>query len=278
MSFMRTRAARSVQQGLRASVARPMVQGRTQFVARRYASSGGHGKEGSDLPWLISALAITPVGTYFLWPSGESGHHGHDEHHEEHHEEAEAKEEEPKEEEKPQEESDEAKESGETSKPSGTEGDSQPKADDANKKSSGNEETEERAPTSGPASTEGVQGKGQMSNESEGQNQGSKREPDGKGAFKNRKDSGLSKDLSTDPEKVYAEDGKTEAGSPSKPGFSQADTTKQGEITAKQQGMSNTPTRHSIPIHESDEKSKKPEGGPDTAKSMGTIDPSRPQK
>ena len=42
--------------------------------------------------------------------------------------------------------------------------------------------------------------------------------------------------------------------------------------------MSNTPTRHSIPIHESDEKSKKPEGGPDTAKSMGTVDPSRPAK
>jgi hypothetical protein len=157
---------------------------------------------------LISALAITPVGTYFLWPSGESGHHGHDEHHEEHHEEAEAKEEEKSQEDA---ESDEAKESGETSKPSGTEGDSQPKADDANKKSSGNEETEERMPRSGSTSTEGVQGKGQMSNESEGQNQGSKREPDGKGAFKNRKDSGLSKELSTDPEKTYAEDGKTEA-------------------------------------------------------------------
>ena len=158
---------------------------------------------------LISALAITPVGTYFLWPSGESGHHGHDEHHEEHHEEAEAKEEE-----KPQEEDAEhekAKESVETARPSGTEGDSQPKADDANKKSSGNEETEERAPTSGPASTEGVQGKGQMSNESEGQNQGSKREPDAKGAFKNRKDSGLSKDLSYSTDEVYAEDNKTES-------------------------------------------------------------------
>jgi len=161
---------------------------------------------------LISALAITPAGAYFLWPSGESGHHGHDEHHEEHHEEAEAKEEEPKEE-KPEEdaEHEKAKESVETARPSGTEGDSQPKADDANKKSSGNEETEERAPTSGPASTEGVQGKGQMSNESEGQNQGSKREPDGKGAFKNRKDSGLAKDLSSSPDQVYAEDGKTEA-------------------------------------------------------------------
>jgi hypothetical protein len=42
--------------------------------------------------------------------------------------------------------------------------------------------------------------------------------------------------------------------------------------------MSNSPTRHSIPIHEHDDKSKKPEGGPDTAKSMGTIDPNRPAK
>ena len=161
---------------------------------------------------LISALAITPVGAYFLWPSGESGHHGHDEHHEEHHEEAEAKEEEqPTEEEKPaEEEKPEKKESEETAKPSGTEGESQPRAD-ANKKSSGSEETEERMPRSGPSSTEGVQGKGQMSNESEGMNQGSKREPDGKGAFKNRKDSALQKDLSRNPDDVYAEDGKTES-------------------------------------------------------------------
>ena len=44
---------------------------------------------------LISALAITPAGAYFLWPSAHGDdHHGHEEHHEEHHEEAEAKEEE----------------------------------------------------------------------------------------------------------------------------------------------------------------------------------------
>lgn len=40
--------------------------------------------------------------------------------------------------------------------------------------------------------------------------------------------------------------------------------------------MSNTPTRHSIPIHEMADKSKKGEGSPETAKSMGTVDPSRP--
>jgi len=48
---MRTRAARSLQQGLRAGAARPVVQARQQFVARRFASSGGHGEQGSDLPW-----------------------------------------------------------------------------------------------------------------------------------------------------------------------------------------------------------------------------------
>jgi outer membrane biosynthesis protein TonB len=140
---------------------------------------------------LISALVVTPVGAYFLWPSshGDAGHHGHDEHHEEHHEEAEAKEEEapqeeeskddePKEEESKDEEPKD-KEPEKSDKPSGTEGDSQPRAD-ANKKSSGKEEAEERAPTSGPASTEGASGKGQMKNDSEGMNQSSKREPDGK--------------------------------------------------------------------------------------------------
>lgn len=63
----------------------------------------------------------------------------------------------------------------------------------------------EREPTSGPPSTEGVSGKGHMKNDSEGMNQGSKREPDAKGAYKNRKDSGLSKDLSSSGE-IYADD------------------------------------------------------------------------
>jgi outer membrane biosynthesis protein TonB len=172
---------------------------------------------------LISALIITPVGAYFLWPSPSGdAHHGHEEHHEEHHEEAEAKEEEqPQEEESkdeeskeeeskdeqpdekhPQEEGKDVSEKTETEKteqPSGTEGESQDRAD-ANKKSSGDEEAEVRAPTSGPASTEGVSGKGHMKNDSDGHNQSSKREPDGKGGFKNRKDSGLQKELTPNVE------------------------------------------------------------------------------
>jgi hypothetical protein len=45
-----------------------------------------------------------------------------------------------------------------------------------------------------------------MKNDSEGMEQSSKREPDGKGGFKVRKDSGLQKDLTVDNKTVYADD------------------------------------------------------------------------
>jgi hypothetical protein len=244
---------------------------------------------------LISALAITPAGAYFLWPSAHGDdHHGHEEHHEEHHEEAEAKEEEqpqeeeskdeePKEEQPKEEESkgekpkvEDKSESEKAEKPSGTEGESQDRAD-GNKKSSGNEEAEERAPTSGPASTEGASGKGHMKSDSEGHNQTSKREPDGKGGFKNRKDSGLQKDLTPTAEGSNSVSFFVSSQFNSdRAAFKVTNNFLQGDISNKQAGMSNTQTRHSIPIHESNEKSKKSEGGPDTAKTQGTIDPNRP--
>ena len=49
-----------------------------------------------------------------------------------------------------------------------------------------------------------------------------------------------------------------------------------GDISGKQYGLSTTATRHSHQIDQDPSKSKKPEG-PETAKSMGTIDPNRPQ-
>lgn len=51
---------------------------------------------------------------------------------------------------------------------------------------------------------------------------------------------------------------------------------KDGEMSGKQKGMSNTATKHSVQIDEDPTKSKKPEG-PDTAKVMGTVDPKREQ-
>ena len=60
----------------------------------------------------------------------------------------------------------------------------------------------------------------------------------------------------------------------------QASTSKQaakgsGDVSGKQFGLSTTATRHSHQIDQDPSKSKKPEG-PETAKSMGTIDPNRP--
>ena len=40
---------------------------------------------------------------------------------------------------------------------------------------------------------------------------------------------------------------------------------------SKQAGVSNTQAKHSINIQDSPDKSKKPEGGPDTAKNSGTV-------
>jgi len=48
-------------------------------------------------------------------------------------------------------------------------------------------------------------------------------------------------------------------------------------MAAKQAGLSNTPTRHSTDVGNEPEQSKKSEGGPESAKAVGTIDPKRPQ-
>lgn len=44
-------------------------------------------------------------------------------------------------------------------------------------------------------------------------------------------------------------------------------------MSKKQEGMSNTDTKYSVPIDQGNEKSKKADGQPDTAKSKGTVDP-----
>ena len=47
--------------------------------------------------------------------------------------------------------------------------------------------------------------------------------------------------------------------------------------SGKQEGLSNTDTKHSTNIADDPGKSKKGEGSPETAKSKGTVDPGRPQ-
>lgn len=46
-------------------------------------------------------------------------------------------------------------------------------------------------------------------------------------------------------------------------------------MSGKQEGLSNTDTKHSTDISNNPNKSKKSEGGPDTAKVKGTVDPNR---
>ena len=46
--------------------------------------------------------------------------------------------------------------------------------------------------------------------------------------------------------------------------------------SGKQEGLSNTDTKHSTDIANDPDKSKKGEGAPETAKSKGTVDPTRP--
>lgn len=47
--------------------------------------------------------------------------------------------------------------------------------------------------------------------------------------------------------------------------------------SGKQEGLSNTDTKHSTDIANNPEKSTKGEGGPETAKNKGTVQPGRPQ-
>ena len=48
-------------------------------------------------------------------------------------------------------------------------------------------------------------------------------------------------------------------------------------MSSKQQGISNTETKHSVDIANDPEKSKKGEGYPETAKVVGTVRTDRPQ-
>lgn len=263
------------------SVPRTAVRSRVQTVARRgYASGhGGHDHApSSDMPWLISAIAVTIPSCYFLWPEASHGDahgaHGAHEEHEEHDEEAseEPKEEEstedskeedaPKEEAAPAEESKEDESKGDESKKDDSEQKEAPKEGKPGK-------TE--AESTSNKKVDGVQFKGKTGagDDNNEMTDSRKREPDSKGAFKKRIDSHYAKDLGPGPSK--SEDGRASAAT-AKPISGDP-----GAMDTKQKGLSATATRHSTAIHEDPEKSKKGEGVPETAKSMGTVDVNRPQ-
>ncbi|GAB7351137.1 hypothetical protein MBLNU459_g1594t1 [Dothideomycetes sp. NU459] len=251
------------------------------LLRRGYASHGSHGSApSSDLPWLVSAIAVTIPSCWYLWPEASHGEaHGAHGAHAEHAEHAEAKDE--PEEEQPAEEEEAPKEEEEESKDEPKEEAADEKKDDEPKEESKDDESkdeskdepketkpdsEDKPTPENKGDTKDVQFKGPTT---EGDDE-RKREPDSKGAFKKRIDSGAGKELG-------AGDAKREDGSESAATAKEPQKGKQGEITSKQFGLSTTATKHSTDIGNDPEKSKKGEGTPETAKAMGTVDVNRPQ-
>jgi len=271
MSFTRARALRSVQSAL--SKGAPRVSApRAQLVAKRSASGGhgGHAPPGSDLPWLISALVVTPVSCWYLWPETktDSHHgHGHDDHaaHDDAHEkeEAEEKDEQPAEEvaEKDDEPASEAAEEKSEEK---TEEKSEDESEDKSESSddaAGDDEEEIAGDNK-----RGTTGKNKIRADSEGASVTRKVEPGSKGTNKIRLDSGLGKNLGE--------------GINSDTAYNNSEGTEnKSTITGKQAGLSNTDTRHSTqPDAPGSGISTKGNGSPETAKQKGTVDPNAPVK
>ncbi|KAF9629222.1 hypothetical protein BFW01_g10425 [Lasiodiplodia theobromae] len=220
----------------------------SQSVSRRaYSSShggSGHTQAKSDLPWLIGSVALGVPGTWWMLQPGEAHHDAHHEKHEEKHEEPkeEAPKEEPKEEPKKEEPKEEPKvEAKEESK--------------EESKDESKEQPKEEAP---------------KEDSSEDKNTRSSQDDAKEGASKKRIDSDNRKEIGSGDSKADAEGSAKDKPAPSKEPLSQNQT------SGKQQGVSNTDTRHSTDVDNDPSKSKKSEGGVDTAKSKGTISPNRP--
>ncbi|KAI9799872.1 MAG: hypothetical protein M1833_003794 [Piccolia ochrophora] len=95
------------------------------------------------------------------------------------------------------------------------------------------------------------------------------RYPDAKGGTKKRLESTYGRKQGQAEEDPNEAPGNDRGGSTSK-------TPVKGSQSGKQEGVSNTDTKHSYDLDNDNSRSRKPEG-PETAKTKGTIDPSRPQ-
>ncbi|KAI4185609.1 MAG: hypothetical protein L6R41_004012 [Letrouitia leprolyta] len=259
-----------------------------QIQRRTYAAAEGHGgshKSSSDLPWAIGSGIVTiPSIIYLLQPNPNSHHgHGHDEgNHEDHGEEHSNEESSAAESEDGEQSSGEEPREGKTQEGGAEEGtsddgsttswsDEQSRPDhtvyDAGQgtpETSGDEDTKEGAyEVESGGNVSGVRFKGATSGGTEEGEQGDTRKhiPDAKGGAKKRiesdyaKSQGVAQDESKDSSK----------------GASNVQA-------VKQEGLSNTDTKHSTDISNDSDKSKKGEGFVETAKTKGPVDPSRPQK
>ncbi|KAK3166731.1 hypothetical protein OEA41_009856 [Lepraria neglecta] len=221
-----------------------------------------------DSPRALGAIIVTIPSTWYLMqpqierldrPKGSGHGHGHEgEGHDEHGEESEGGDEGEEQESEEDKGEDESKEGGEGGK-----------SDDSDRSENGAKEVD-----SGK-NVEGVQFKGATSGGTKDNNeQGDTRKhiPDAKGGNKKRIESDYAK-RQGEAQKPEEDPSDKDLAASSKDVDDKSRTSQSG----KQEGLSNTDTKHSTDIANDPEKSTKAEGGPETAKNKGTVDPSRPQ-
>ncbi|KAI4851531.1 hypothetical protein E4T44_02073 [Aureobasidium sp. EXF-8845] len=227
---------RSAMRGFSAArLFRSSVRPTTRAVARRgYASGHGHSAPSSDIPWIIGSAGITIPGAWYLWPDSSNGdaHGPGDAHAKQVEEHPEMEQSEDDSEDKPEEESkdDESKDDEANTEAKDPKDDGEAKDEGGALKDGAGEKTQEQPqannePAAGESKSkattdgknmpenkgdvEGVSFKG-PTKEGDSDNKmpdERKREPDGKGGFKKRIDSGYGKNLGEGPE--HRDDGST---------------------------------------------------------------------
>ncbi|MCJ1478838.1 hypothetical protein MMC13_007522 [Lambiella insularis] len=260
-------------------------QSRQQWHRRGYASEGNHASEKakSDLPWLAGSIAVTVPSCWYLLREGPANpsHHGHHEPgNEDSHEAFEAarkgtdagdeEEKDGAEAQKGDGEGDDGKEDtsggdgqkSDDSPPSGSEGEAQKNVP------STNEGSDDSAHETEPGDdVEGIRGKGATKDGPPGDTR--KHIPDAKGYNKKRIESDYAQ-RQGEKDSEEQEPDKGDKASTSKEAGSQLSQ------SGKQEGLTNTDTKHSTDLSEREDTPMKPEG-PESAKAKGTVDPSRPQ-
>jgi hypothetical protein len=219
-------------------------------IGRRGYASGGHEstKAGGDAVWAAGAIAVTVPTCWYLLQNAPEPAHGHEGHSD-----------------------DRSKAHDEESKDEGEE-----KSDDGEEKEEfkdvdkdiGKSENSDSDDESKDLDTSDDEGKGETKESKTGDTR--KHIPDAKGGAKKRIESekGMNQD-----ERVQQSGDEESKDKPaaSKPAGSQS------LQLGKQEGLSNTNSKHSTDIANNPEKSTKGEGTPETAKSKGTVDPKPPQ-
>ncbi|TVY33259.1 hypothetical protein LSUB1_G007186 [Lachnellula subtilissima] len=242
-----SRAVPGLFRAARPSVVRSQL---SRQIARRTYASGGHGpaKSSGDVVcctnyqhYVIRAatsIAVTVPTLWYLLKNGPDTSHGHDDHSDAHGTKHE------------EEDSEEKSDEGED------------KADDKESEKSEESESDSEDKGADTPDTSDDEGEGEAEDTSDDKNT-RKSVPDAKGGSKARLESNKSiKQGEGDPEDEGATSGP--AGS-------------QNTQSGKQEGLSNTDTKHSTDITNNPDKSHKGEGVPETAKTKGAVDPNRPQ-